>query len=41
MIVARFPAQLTEHINLNKEGLVEEFEGMVEAGEELGRLMSN
>jgi len=41
MIVARFPATLTEHIKLNKEGLVDEFEGMVEAGRELGRLMSS
>jgi putative nucleotidyltransferase with HDIG domain len=40
MIVARFPASLTEHINLNKEGLVEELETMIEAGKELGRLMS-
>ncbi|PKG39148.1 HDOD domain-containing protein [Psychromonas sp. Urea-02u-13] len=41
MIVARFPATLTAHLNLNKDGLVEEFEGMIEAGEELGRLMSS
>ena len=41
MIVARFPAALTEHINLNKDGLVDELEGMVEAGEELGRLISS
>ena len=41
MIVARFPAALTDHLNLNKDGLVEEFEGMIEAGEELGRLMSS
>ncbi|WP_413700908.1 HDOD domain-containing protein [Psychromonas sp. KJ10-10] len=41
MIVARFPPALVEHIHLNKEGLVEEFEGMIEAGKELGRLMSD
>jgi HD-like signal output (HDOD) protein len=41
MIVNRFPHKLTEHINLHKEGLVEDFAGMIEAGEELGRLMSN
>jgi HD-like signal output (HDOD) protein len=41
MIVDRFPPKLTEHINLHKEGLVEEFVGMIEAGEELGRLMSS
>jgi len=41
MIVARFPATLTEHIHLHKEGLVEEFEGMIEAGKELGKLMSS
>ncbi|MCP4321645.1 MAG: HDOD domain-containing protein [Psychromonas sp.] len=40
MIVARLPPLLTDHINLNKDGLVEEFEGMIEAGQELGRLMS-
>ena len=40
MIVARFPATLTDHLNLNKEGLVEEFAEMIEAGQELGRLMS-
>ncbi|GLS90473.1 hypothetical protein GCM10007916_15400 [Psychromonas marina] len=39
MIVARFPVTLTDHLNLNKQGLVEEFAGMIEAGEELGRLM--
>jgi HD-like signal output (HDOD) protein len=41
IIVARFPPALVEHIDLNKEGLVEEFEGMIEAGKELGRLMSD
>lgn len=41
MIVARFPVTLTDHLNLNKEGLVEEFSDMVEAGRELGRLMSH
>lgn len=41
MIVARFPAPLTEHIHLNKDGLVDEFEAMFEAGQELGRLMSS
>lgn len=41
MIVARFPATLTDHLNLNKDGLVEEFDGMIEAGEELGHLMSS
>tara|TARA_R110001583_G_scaffold51161_11_gene159783 strand:+ start:13847 stop:14677 length:831 start_codon:yes stop_codon:yes gene_type:complete len=41
MIVARFPPTLVEHIHLNKEGLVEEFEGMIEAGKELGRIMSH
>lgn len=40
MIVARFPVSLTDYLDLNKEGLVEEFEGMIEAGQELGRLMS-
>jgi len=40
-IVARFPASLTEHLKLNKDGLVDEFEGMIEAGDELGRLMSS
>lgn len=40
MIVARLPPALIEHLNLKKDGLVEEFEEMIEAGEELGRLMS-
>lgn len=40
MIVDRFPVALTEHVNLHKEGLVGEFEGMIDAGKELGRLMS-
>lgn len=41
LIVARFPATLTEHINLNKDGLVEEFATMVEEGKELGRLIAS
>jgi HD-like signal output (HDOD) protein len=41
MIVARFPPQLTDYLNLNKEGLVEEFAGLIEAGEELGRLIAD
>lgn len=41
LIVARFPGALTEHLKLNKNGLVEELEGMLEEGEELGRLMSH
>ena len=41
MIVARFPATLTDYLNLNKNGLVDEFESMIEAGKELGRLMSH
>ncbi|WP_028862245.1 HDOD domain-containing protein [Psychromonas aquimarina] len=41
MIVARFPPTLTDYLNLNKDGLVDEFDGMIEAGEELGRLMSH
>lgn len=41
VIVARFPASLTDHINLNKEGLVDELAEMVEAGKELGRLISS
>ncbi|WP_354623461.1 HDOD domain-containing protein [Psychromonas sp. MME2] len=41
MIVARFPAALTDYIALNKEGLVDEFAQMIEEGEELGRLMSS
>ena len=40
MIVARFPAALTDYLNLNKEGLVEEFAELIEAGQELGRLIS-
>ena len=41
MIVARFPAALTDYIELNKEGLVDEFAQMIEEGQELGRLMSS
>lgn len=40
MIVARFPVALTNYLNLNKEGLVDEFAELIEAGEELGRLIS-
>jgi len=41
MIVSRFPSKLTDYLNLDKEGLAEEFEEMLEAGKELGRLMSS
>ncbi|MCG6200043.1 HDOD domain-containing protein [Psychromonas antarctica] len=41
MIVARFPSTLTDYLNLNKEGLVDEFDEMIEAGQELGRLLAN
>ena len=40
MIVARFPVSLTDHIQLNKDGLVDELAEMVEAGKELGRMIS-
>ena len=40
IIVARFPATLTDYLNLNKEGLVDEFDELIEAGQELGRLIS-
>ncbi|MCW8994626.1 MAG: HDOD domain-containing protein [Psychromonas sp.] len=40
IIVARFPAPLTAYLNLNKEGLIDEFDSLIEAGQELGRLMS-
>lgn len=41
MIVGRFPEPLTEAVHLNKEGLVEEFQGMIDEGQELGRLIAN
>lgn len=41
MIVARFPATLTDYLNLNKNGLVDEFEGMIDAGQELGRIIAH
>lgn len=41
MIVARFPAALTEYLDLNKEGLVDEFAGLIDAGQELGRLIGD
>tara|TARA_R110001592_G_scaffold97541_1_gene279433 strand:- start:3362 stop:4192 length:831 start_codon:yes stop_codon:yes gene_type:complete len=40
MIVGRFPQPLTESINLNKDSLVEEFQAMIEEGQELGRLLT-
>lgn len=40
MIVTRFPVALTDYLNLNVDGLVEELESMIESGKELGRLMS-
>lgn len=40
MIVARFPQSLTESIKLNKDGLVEEFQSMIDEGQELGQLIS-
>lgn len=40
VIVARLPLSLTNHLKLNKDGLVEEFESMIEAGKELSLLMS-
>jgi HD-like signal output (HDOD) protein len=40
MIVGRLPKHLTDFINLNKEGLVEEFQSMIDAGEELGQLVA-
>ncbi|MFT6986585.1 MAG: HD-like signal output (HDOD) protein [Psychromonas sp.] len=41
MIVARFPATLTDYLTLNKNGLVDEFEAMIDAGQELGRIISH
>ena len=41
MIVSRFPRPLTDYLHLNKNGLVEEFAGLIEVGEELGRLIAN
>jgi len=41
MIVSRFPRPLTDYLHLNKDGLVEEFAGLIEVGEELGRLIAN
>jgi len=41
MIVARFPATLTDYLALNKNGLVDEFEGMIDAGQELGRIIAH
>lgn len=40
-IVARFPRALTDFLDLDKAGLVDEFAEMVKAGQELGRLISN
>jgi len=40
MIVARFPAILTDYLHLNKDGLVEEFDDMIVAGQELERIIS-
>jgi len=40
MIVARFPARLTDYLNLNKEGLVGEVDELIEIGQELGRLIA-
>jgi len=41
MIVARFPATLTDYLALNKNGLVDEFAGMIDAGQELGRILAH
>lgn len=41
IIVARFPTALTDYLDLDKAGLVDEFAEMVKAGQELGRLLSN
>ncbi|MEJ6123011.1 HDOD domain-containing protein [Vibrio sp. 2-Bac 85] len=41
MIVGRFPEPLVAAVQLNKDGLVEEFQGMIEDGQELGRLIAN
>lgn len=40
VIVSRFPATLTDYLALNKEGLVDEFDDMIAAGQELGRIIS-
>jgi len=40
IIVARFPKALTDFLNLNKTGLEEEFNALIEAGQELGHLIS-
>lgn len=40
-IVDRFPMALTDFLDLDKAGLVDEFAEMVKAGQELGRLISN
>jgi HD-like signal output (HDOD) protein len=41
MIVARFPSALTDYLKLDKEGLVGEFDDLVEVGKEIGRLISD
>lgn len=41
MIIGRFPEALAQAVNLNKEGLAEEFQKMVEEGQELGRLIAS
>lgn len=41
MIVGRFPEPLTQAVSLNKEGLVEEFQSMIDEGQELGRLIAS
>ncbi|MDA7746900.1 HDOD domain-containing protein [Psychromonas sp.] len=41
MIVGRFPEPLVQAVHLNKDGLVDEFQSMIEEGQELGRLISS